>query len=204
MIRKMKDEDENLCVQHKRILQHMGLIQLTARRMIEVIPQEMSWEDVVQYGWIGLIESMGNYDAAKGSFSTFAIRYIYGSIMGGIYAFQGEKRLRNQRQKRPKRRQWMDVHIEWFVKESIRQSEEAQAQIQEVVEDHLSLVSALQKLAPEERRLLQAIYFERRSFEECAEKTQKSVHWLRVLHRRSLKKLRQWLMDERIAEKRKE
>lgn len=58
MDRQAENKDEILCFQQENILQHMGLIKNIARQMKEIIPQEMSWEDVVQYGCIGLIEAV--------------------------------------------------------------------------------------------------------------------------------------------------
>ena len=195
MDRQAENKDETLCFQQENILQHMGLIKNIARQMRGMIPQEMSWEDVVQYGWIGLIEAMHNYNEKKGKISSFATLYIYGSIMEGIYAFRGQRRLRGTRKCSQYKIQLADPRGEWLQRESLRMEEERQQQVQERVEEQLSLQNVLKKLTPEEHELIKAVYFDNKSCEVYAAEIQKSVQWARLMHRRVLRKLRRWLLN---------
>ena len=195
MDRKVENKDEILCFQQENILQHMGLIKNIARQMKEIIPQEMSWEDVVQYGCIGLIEAVRNYDEEKGKLSTLATKYIYGSIIEGIYAFQGQKRLRNRAQRNRYKTQLSESGEDWMLQEQLRIEEERQQRVQEEVEERFSLKKVLGKLALDERRLIEAIYFQNKTCEMYAVEEQKSAQWAKQMHRRVLRKLRLWMLN---------
>ena len=92
MNRQAGKQDEGLRYKQKKIVEHMGLINLMMQRMQEYIPKDMPREDVLQYGYIGLVEAMTRYEESKGKFSTFACIRIYGSIIDGIFQFLGVKR----------------------------------------------------------------------------------------------------------------
>ena len=94
MNRQAGKQDEGLRYKQKKIVEHMGLINLMMQRMQEYIPKDMPREDVLQYGYIGLVEAMTRYEESKGKFSTFACIRIYGSIIDGIFQFLGVKRCR--------------------------------------------------------------------------------------------------------------
>lgn len=194
MDRQIGSKDESYCFQKENILKHMGLVQNTAKQMIELIPRGMTWEDVVQYGCVGLIEAARNYIEKKSEFSTLAVPYIYGSIIEGIYAFQGEKRSRNTKHCDSDRRRIAAAKDEWLLKESMQQEEIRQEETQDKVEERICLEHALRKLEPDERKLIEAVYFENKTCKVYALETQRSVQWIQLLHRRILKKLRRWLL----------
>ena len=195
MDRQAENKEEILCFQQENILQHMGLIKSIAWRMVEMIPQEMSWEDVVQYGCIGLIEAIRNYDEEKGELSTLATKYIYGSIIEGIYAFRGQRRFRNAKQRERYKSYLSDAQGDWGLQEQLRMEEERQQRAQEEVEERFSLKKVLCKLAPDERRLIEAIYFQNKTCEMYAVEEQKSAQWAKLMHRRVLRKLRRWMLN---------
>lgn len=195
MDRQAENKDEGFGFQQENILQHMGLIKNTAKRMTEMIPQEMPWEDVLQYGCIGLLTAMHSYNKEKGEFSTLAVLHIYGSILEGIYAFRGEKRLRKARRRSKYRLHLSAPKEDWTLQENLRLEEERQERAQEAVEERLSLRSALRKLTPEEQKMVEAVYFQNKTCRMYAVETQRSVQWVQVMHRRVLKKLRQWLLN---------
>lgn len=164
-----------------------------AQRMSEFIPKEMPWEDVMQYGCVGLIEAMERYEDSKGKFSTFASFRIYGSIMEGIFQFLGIKR-------RGYRGRWgleiiqLADPIDFYtMSEGVRQSEAGVEGMKEKIEEKLSLKKALQSLNPEERELVDAYYFQQKSWDEYAQEKHVNVAWVHLMHRRILKKLRMWL-----------
>ena len=195
MDRQAENKDGNFCFQQENILQHMGLIKNIARQMTEMIPQEMPWEDVVQYGCIGLIEAMRNYEGEKGKISTFATAHIYGRIVDGIYAFRGQKRLRSCKRRSQYKIQLADPKGEWMLQEQLRIENERQQKDRESVEERISLEMVLCKLTQEEQKLIRSIYYENKTCEMCAVEEQKSVQWVRLMHRRILKKLRRWLLN---------
>ena len=48
-------------------------------------------------------------------------------------------------------------------------------------------------MMPDERELIEAYYFNNRSWEEYAREKFVDVKWVYLMHRRILKKLRKWL-----------
>ncbi len=184
-------EDKSLCNQQKTIIEHMGLICCIAQRMKDSIPKEMPWEDVLQYGCIGLVEAMKRYDAGKGNFSTFAGIHIYGSIVDGVFQFLGVKRLRKGGKLSLKRLQMEDPVVIQSMGEYRRRSQ-ADDWI-ERIEEKISLDKALLSLEPKERELIEAIYFQRKNWAEYAQEKFVDTEWVYLMHRRILKKLRKWL-----------
>jgi len=63
----------------------------------------------------------------------------------------------------------------------------------EQIEDKLSLERALLSLEENERELIDAIYFQQKTWAEYAQEKLVNVEWVYLMHRRILKKLRNWL-----------
>ncbi len=189
MIRQVGKKDESLQNKQNTIIEHMGLICLTAQRMSEYIPKEMPWEEVLQYGCLGLVEAMERYEDGKGKFSTFAGIHIYGSIMDGIFQFLGIKRRRKAAKLNLKGLRNEEAAVLCAVSENVSGSSDWIEQI----EEKLSLRKALDSLKSEERDLIDAIYFQRKTWAEYAQEKFLNVEWVYLMHRRILKKLRKWL-----------
>lgn len=180
-------EDSRLTTEQERLVHNM------ANRLREYIPREMPWEDVLQYGFLGLAKAMRRYETGKGKFRCFAGLYIYGNIIDGIYQFRGVKRYRSANMLRLKPLKEEELYVLekqllWSAVEDIKTESEL-----ECVEDRVSLYKALQSLTPEERDLVEAHYFRQTAWEEYAREKFVDVEWVYLLHRRALKKLRKWL-----------
>lgn len=67
--------------------QHMGLVHLIASRMKRLLRGgAMDHDDLVQCGAIGLLLAIRRFDPERGvTFGTFAVPYIRGLILNGIY-----------------------------------------------------------------------------------------------------------------------
>ncbi len=192
MNRQAGKEDEGLRYKQKKIIEHMGLISRTAQRMQEYIPKEMPWEDVLQYGCVGLVEAMEKYEDGKGKFSTFAGIHIYGSIADGIFQFSGIKRRRKKGKLGLKKLQELNLLVP-FDGECIWQYEAKTDDRFERIEEKVSLKQALLSLEEDERDLIDAIYFQRKNWAEYAQEKFMNIDWVYLMHRRVLKKLRKWL-----------
>ena len=168
------------------------LVQYTARRLQEYIPKEMPWEDVLQYGFIGLIKARKQYEASTGKFNCFAGFYISGNIIDGIFQFRGMKRCRTAAKVSLKKMKMAENDVE-KTEDCRQRKEETDENIFEKIEERLSLIKALNDLMPDERELIEAYYFNNRSWEEYAREKFVDVKWVYLMHRRILKKLRKWL-----------
>ncbi len=189
MNRQAEKEDEGLRNKHNKIIEHMGLICHMAQRMQEYIPEEMPWEDVLQYGCVGLVEAMERYENGKGKFSTFAGIHICGRIIDGIFQFSGVKRRGKAGKLSLKRLHEIDPEIQ-FDGECIWQNEDKIDDCIERIEEKMSLDKALLSLDPKEKELIDAIYFQRKTWADYAQEKFVEVEWVYLMHRRILKKLR--------------
>lgn len=72
----------------QKITEHMSLIYYTVQKLRVRLPTGMSREDLLQYGWIGLLEAIDSYEESKGKFSTFATIRIRGAILDGMMKYQ--------------------------------------------------------------------------------------------------------------------
>ncbi len=173
-------------------VEQVRLVQCAARRLQEYIPKEMPWEDVLQYGFIGLIKAREQYEASKGKFNCFAGFYISGNIIDGIFQFRGMKRCRTAAKASLKKLKMAEEDVE-KTEDCRRHKEGADENIFEQIEERLSLEKALNDLMPDERELIEAYYFNYQSWEEYAREKFVDVKWVYLMHRRILKKLRKWL-----------
>ena len=87
MNRELNENTKKLYEKDANIKEYMKLVYRIARRLQEYIPQEMPWDDVIQYGCVGLVQALKNFEAGKGKFCYFAGFYIYGNIIDGIFLF---------------------------------------------------------------------------------------------------------------------
>ena len=192
MNRQAGKQDEGLRYKQKKIVEHMGLINLMMQRMQEYIPKDMPREDVLQYGYIGLVEAMKRYEESKGKFSTFACIRIYGSIIDGIFQFLGVKRCRKTSKLSLEKLQRLSsvvkIDDQFIWKYDVKTDDRF-----EQIEDKLSLERALLSLEENERELIDAIYFQQKTWAEYAQEKLVNVEWVYLMHRRILKKLRNWL-----------
>ncbi len=70
---------------HRLIERHADLVKKIAAHLLARLPANVSKEDLVQSGMIGLIEASKRYDASKGaSFETFASIRIKGAMLDEI------------------------------------------------------------------------------------------------------------------------
>jgi RNA polymerase sigma factor FliA len=89
------DEREQL------ILQHLPQVRLIARRIQERLPENISLEDLVSTGVIGLIAAIDNFDAGHNvKLKTYAEYKIRGAILDGLRGLDWAPRQKRRQAKR--------------------------------------------------------------------------------------------------------
>ena len=85
------EEEDNLWNEYKRakasslrdtlIRKYMPLVKYVAGKISVGLPKSMEFDDLVSYGYFGLLDAIGKYDLDKNvKFKTYAVTRIYGSI----------------------------------------------------------------------------------------------------------------------------
>ncbi len=102
----VKDEnDEETSVpltneQHQLIVNHVDLVDRVAQQFKQRTPKHVQLDDLVSFGYDGLMDAARRFDASKGYvFSTYARHRIHGAILDGIRAadWVGRSTRRNYR-----------------------------------------------------------------------------------------------------------
>ncbi len=71
----------NLEIREKIILKYIPLVKYVVGKMISNLPSNVEYEDLVEYGIIGLLDAVNKYDVTKNiNFKTYAITRVRGSI----------------------------------------------------------------------------------------------------------------------------
>jgi len=82
-------EQRDGSVRGQLIEQYAPLVKYVIGRMAITLPTSLSYEDVLSYGNIGLVQSVDRFDPSVGvKFETYAIRRIRGSIQDAIRSAQ--------------------------------------------------------------------------------------------------------------------
>lgn len=69
------------------IEKHVGLVRLLAQRQLKDIPPWMERDDLISYGYFGLIDAAERFDPERGvKFESFATPRIRGAILDGLRA----------------------------------------------------------------------------------------------------------------------
>lgn len=77
---------EELSVRNELVLENRGLVGFTIKRFFSAVlaTELVRFDDMLQYGMIGLIKAAERYDPGKAEFSTYAVWWIRQSIDRGI------------------------------------------------------------------------------------------------------------------------
>ncbi len=79
---KIGKADQSKRVREDRILEHAPLVKYIAERMAIRLPPNISKEELISTGTVGLIDALNNFDESKGTkFRTFAAYRIKGAII---------------------------------------------------------------------------------------------------------------------------
>ncbi len=71
----------NLEVREKIIIKYIPLVKYVVGKMIGRLPNNIEYEDLVEYGIIGLLDAIDKYDITKDiNFKTYAVTRVRGSI----------------------------------------------------------------------------------------------------------------------------
>lgn len=71
----------NLEIREKIILKYIPLVKYVVGKMISNLPKTVEYDDLVEYGIIGLLDAINKYDITKEiNFKTYAITRVKGSI----------------------------------------------------------------------------------------------------------------------------
>lgn len=71
----------NLQAREDLIVKYIPLVKYVVGKMVTGLPNHIEFEDLVEYGIIGLLDAVNKYDVSKGiNFKTYAVTRIRGSI----------------------------------------------------------------------------------------------------------------------------
>lgn len=63
------------------IVEHMWVAEKIARSLRHLFARQIPFEDLVQAGYVGLVEAAGRYEPAQGSFERYCYRRVRGAIV---------------------------------------------------------------------------------------------------------------------------
>src|SRR5690554_2567390 len=72
-------------VREKLLNEHLGLVHHVARQLSRTLSAEVSFDELVSCGVIGLMEALDSFDSSRGiAYSTYAIPRIRGAILDAL------------------------------------------------------------------------------------------------------------------------
>jgi len=95
IVASMDEAERNRWIQYKRsrnvqlrnafIEQYIPLVKYCVHKVMRTLPADVSPDDLTQWGSIGLLRAVQNYDAARQiEFKTFAMQRIQGAMLDGL------------------------------------------------------------------------------------------------------------------------
>jgi RNA polymerase sigma factor for flagellar operon FliA len=82
---KYHTEEGTTAEREQLILEHLAQVRLIARRIHERLPENVSLDDLISTGVVGLIAAVDNFDPAQGvQLKTYAEHKIRGAILDGL------------------------------------------------------------------------------------------------------------------------
>lgn len=135
------------------ILEHEGLVKSVAMKMVP--PSNPEFDDLVQDGFIGLMEALERYDPARGKFATFAWHCVHSRMQDGARLRFGVNSGYRQYLKKAREKGQVPPEVTHV---PIQHWDAAYTTY-----DHdrtLDVNKALKALTPRERRLLRRIYWD--------------------------------------------
>lgn len=181
----IKIEEERISL----IQSNLRLVGYTAGKMHLQLPSAMTREDVMQCGYIGLIDAALRYNSACGGrFSTYACCLIRGRILDGIRLYAGRSQIHEKEfsyEDLPEE-QWENLAVH---EPSSQESEDLYSDLPERIEQALSCLS------PQQRSVIRLRYYQEQSIRQIAEEKGLSVIWIRRVHHAAIVRLRHLLSD---------
>lgn len=68
------------------IVAYIPLVRRVAGKLRQRLPPQVELDDLVSYGYDGLVRAVDRYDPDQGSFEPFAVRWVKGAMLDGIRA----------------------------------------------------------------------------------------------------------------------
>lgn len=184
--------DRKLTLPEKQMVEeNLALVPYTVAKIARRLPRTAEFEDLMQYGFLGLIEAADNYDGCrKAQFSTYACMRIKGAVLDG---FNRNERPSNEWFFGPEDRETEHLFLEENGPAPDDQSPEEEAFPQEE-EDKKALAAAFETLEQEEKEVVCAVYFEGYSLRALSRLCCLPRTHLAKVHNTALQKLKIQLM----------
>ncbi len=165
----------------------MGLVPFLAEKMNLKLPVGMSEEDVLQYGYLGLVEAAARFESGQYKFSTFASKRIRGAILDGFHTFQrfSTRRMNGRVPTVCSLAEWME-----------HEEEEPDLSFIEFTENFLEqdkLQKAVSRLSKEEQKVLYLYYVHDYSLRRIACESNLCRNRIFSIRRSALSKLKAYL-----------
>lgn len=156
---------------------YQALLHHLARRLL-VPASVMTQEELVQAGYVGLICAARRFDARKGvRFITYAVPWALGEMRGALRSASGQSGMRM-------------ISIDDTGEEPQGRPLEETLSGSGLSEERVALRLALDRLTPQERRLIGLRFFEDRTQKEVAVLLQKSQGQVSRMESKALDRLR--------------
>ena len=169
-----KDHRERL------IRENMALVNFVVGNLKPYLPMDMTMEDAVQEGYVGLVQAAGLYSREKGSFSTYACLRIRGSILDAVCRYHWFYK-RGPRAEACNRYTPELMPDQAIRQRMLREREEKSVLLMEKIEDYQQLDKSLSQLAPPEKELIIRHYFLDESLSGIARSTGAHYSFIRRL-----------------------
>lgn len=183
-----KDHRERL------IRDNMALVNFVVGNLKPYLPMDMTMEDAVQEGYVGLVQAAGLYSREKGSFSTYACLRIRGSILDAVCRYHWFYK-RGPRAEACNRYAPELMPDQAIRQRMLREREEKSVLLMEKIEDYQQLDKSLSQLTPPEKELIIRHYFLDESLSGIARSTGAHYSFIRRLHQRSIDHLKAILLE---------
>ena len=187
------------------IQEHERLVHGLAGRLSRELALRSDKDDLVAFGYGGLLEARRRFDPARGvQFQTFAYYRVRGAMLDGIRRMAYLPRRAHEKARAAQEAAPAPTALDKaFARMSARLTMGAGPRAEAGSDDPESsllrkeslsrLLKALSTLPPRERALVRGFYFEGRQFDEIASELGISKSWASRLHAKALAALRETL-----------
>jgi len=174
---------------------HLSLVPAVARRVRLEIDAPVEFDDLVGHGMVGLLEAAHRYDCCRGvTFVTFAFYRIRGAMLDAVRVLGRFTR----REVALYRAGILAAEVEIPVPsvESLPDDRLIADELSLERDRLMTLQTALAKLPPKERLVLEKLYFEGQRLHAAAAELGLSKSWASRLHNRAVRRLRRLFRRE--------
>lgn len=161
----LTEAERRLCEDHLRLVPYM------LRETRVYLPEGMTREDLVQCGYLGLMDAVRLYRPEKGAFSTFACYKIRCALLDGVHVYQTAQE-----------------SFDYAEEQGFLMKEETESFFEEVL-DKVSAEDLLGDLCPEERRMIEGCVLEGKFKAQMARELSIDRTRARRLYERALSKI---------------